>query len=776
MASFEIIGRQFAARVNYDLTQDVGLNRSVMNITGVSMRSMVDSWVTQSCRVVGSITINGSTAVKMEYTNTASTGIMMSKSYNTVGGSVSKYSVTVNHQEDGSGPISVYVNLAVYINSNSMGVGGIKQTEALALPRIPRVSSLTAAGVALGKEMTITITRAAEGFTDTVSWSCGSQSGTIATKTALKQLKWTPPVSLASQAPEATRVAVVLTVTSFLNGSQVGSKSTTVQCTIPESVVPTLSVTVADRMGHTNKFGNYVQNQSQARVVTKAAGVYGSTIKSITAKCGALSASGADVSFALGQSGSVPITVTVKDSRGRSASFGTSITVLPYRLPRVTIREAYRCDETGQQQPDGQWLKVVFDGSVTALAGNGATYRGICSVHNGDTTRTVLLSDYTGQQTVTGGSFLLTAGIDSAYDCRVSVQDDFHTVTAVDMLVGVAFALMDFCRDTKAVGIGMRAKNAGKLSIGLDTDMEEHSIGNLAAPTEETHAATKRYVDGLTRKAAHRNLLDNSDFRNPVNQRGKTSYTAAGYTIDRWNINSNISSMGVKNGYIAVTAKSGANGLFRHYLESNAMFGKTVTFAVKVKDGDLLIASGQYPSSAPTSETTVASKTSSKIDIYITAQPNQAALQVRVNNGGTVNLEWAALYEGAYTAETLPEYQPKGYGAELAECQRYCLVIDYSTNNYISGYVTVLPKTRVNAYFPLPVPMRTTPSLSSTDGSVWAVIIDGTAFVPTDAQIWFMSVNAILGMRFYFSSELGLRKTGVANYNSATKLILSADL
>ena len=495
MASFEIIGSQFAAWVNYDLTQDVALNRSVVTVTSVAMRAVPENWIAVSCRVVGSITINGSTAVKMEFTNNASTGIIMGKVYNTVGGSVSKYSVTVNHQEDGSGPISVYVNLSVHVNNPSTDAGGIHQTEALALPRIPRASSLTAAGVELGKEMTITITRAAEGFTDTVTWSCGSQSGTIATKTALKQLKWTPPVSLASQAPEAARVAVVLTVTSFLNGSQVGSKNTTVQCTIPESVVPTLSVTVADRMGHTDKFGGYVQNQSQARVVTQAAGVYGSTIKSITAKCGALSASGADVSFALGQSGSVPITVTVTDSRGRSASFETSITVLPYRLPQVTIREAYRCDGTGQQQPDGQWLKVVFDGSVTALAGNSATYRGICTVHNGDTTRTVLLSDYTGQQTVTAGSFLLTAGVDTAYDCRVSVQDDFHTVTGVDMLVSVAFALMDFCRDTKAVGIGMRAKNAGKLSIGLDTDMDEHSIGNLADPQEAQDAATKAYVD-----------------------------------------------------------------------------------------------------------------------------------------------------------------------------------------------------------------------------------------------------------------------------------------
>lgn len=42
-----------------------------------------------------------------------------------------------------------------------------------------------------------------------------------------------------------------------------------------------------------------------------------------------------------------------------------------------------------------------------------------------------------------------------------------------------------------------------------------------------------------------------------------------------------------------------------------------------------------------------------------------------VDGGGTANLYWAALYEGAYTEETLPPYVPKGYATELAECQRY---------------------------------------------------------------------------------------------------------
>jgi hypothetical protein len=46
-----------------------------------------------------------------------------------------------------------------------------------------------------------------------------------------------------------------------------------------------------------------------------------------------------------------------------------------------------------------------------------------------------------------------------------------------------------------------------------------------------------------------------------------------------------------------------------------------------------------------------------------------AAFILYPENGSII--EWVALYEGEYTADTLPPYVSKGYAAELAECQRY---------------------------------------------------------------------------------------------------------
>lgn len=167
------------------------------------------------------------------------------------------------------------------------------------------------------------------------------------------------------------------------------------------------------------------------------------------------------------------------------------------------------------------------------------------------------------------------------------------------------------------------------------------------------------------RKAAPRNLLDNSDFRDPVNQRGIASGAAVGsyaYFIDRW-INGEESSIAPKLNNNGIKP----NGAFYQNLDSLASYvGKKMTFAVGLSSGNVVTASGTL------GDVTI------EDDMFITTDGSN---EISVGGIGyawyvwiyypSSTIQWAALYEGEYTAETLPEYQPKGYGAELAECQRY---------------------------------------------------------------------------------------------------------
>lgn len=207
------------------------------------------------------------------------------------------------------------------------------------------------------------------------------------------------------------------------------------------------------------------------------------------------------------------------------------------------------------------------------------------------------------------------------------------------------------------------------------------------------------------RNAAPRNLLDNGDFRNPVNQRGKDVYAYAGiymYTIDRWAIYSEGAVVTVEDGYIS---KTKTLGQIIAGLDKN----KTYTAAVCSKEGTVSVYSG-----------TITNGIGSYYDNVYCYSGEGDRTVFEIPTRGFTEVQWVALYEGVYTAENLPEYKPKGYAAELAECQRYYLPDGgdaWSTMHTTSGYALWSIK--------LPVTMRITPSRIENATTKFAVYNNG---------------------------------------------------
>ena len=167
------------------------------------------------------------------------------------------------------------------------------------------------------------------------------------------------------------------------------------------------------------------------------------------------------------------------------------------------------------------------------------------------------------------------------------------------------------------------------------------------------------------------NLLDNSDFTNPVNQRGITSQVGGGYGLDRWRAD------GAGTITVGSTGVSLTNLSFRQPVQLKA---GTYTLAFKVSNGTLLYYNFTYDG---TSTITKIGGANEMIGAYINLynQSNGVVVcQFVLGPEYTYTLVWAALYEDAYDASTLPAYVPKGYAAELAECQRYFQTRD--TSNY----------------------------------------------------------------------------------------------
>lgn len=217
------------------------------------------------------------------------------------------------------------------------------------------------------------------------------------------------------------------------------------------------------------------------------------------------------------------------------------------------------------------------------------------------------------------------------------------------------------------------------------------------------------------------NLLDNSDFRlsQLVNQRGFAGGAPSDdnvYFIDRWktqqNTTKNIEIRLLETG-LFITVPKGLAGIAQKIINPKT----DVTFAAKI-NGEIAVVHAKYGEDNSV-------KTDDNVLLYVEWLENELQVIIR-NTGEEANqytVEWAALYEGEYTAKSLPEYQPKGYSAELVECQRYYY---QSWNATIAADgVVVSPAIYTNRLqgVQFPVTMRATPTITiyNTNKTVGAV-------------------------------------------------------
>lgn len=278
---------------------------------------------------------------------------------------------------------------------------------------------------------------------------------------------------------------------------------------------------------------------------------------------------------------------------------------------------------------------------------------------------------------------------------------------------------------------------------------------------------TEEGILSAYRGRAALDLLDNSNFS--VNQRGKTSYTGTGYGLDRWRTNFSGDTVEVLAGGVTNTVASTVGGWHLHQIINNGaeLVGKSITAACNAaaitgalylliscrdsSDSEIENARQKISAGLNVTSLTVPSGT-----VYIRVGVYAYASNVSV--GDSVTLEWVALYEGEYTAETLPDYVPKGYAAELLECQRYY----FRTIGQGYGYCTNTSAARLN--IPIPVMMRAVPSVDN-DSITFTCHNNGNNITATGFSVAEMYGASI---RLNLTSDAAFtRYTPLAGYASA---------
>lgn len=330
------------------------------------------------------------------------------------------------------------------------------------IPTIPRATTptLSASSVACGSNITINLPRHSSSFTHRISYKIGGKDKGTITTNAGTSFAWTVP-NLGSYMPNSTGVWVVLRVETMSGSTVIGYKDIGFTATAPSSWVPTASISsIAEATANlATQFGGYVQSKSTLRVKSAGSGSNGSSISSYVVTIQGRKYNGTDItSAAISASGTVPVTLTVTDSRGRTASKTQNVTVLAYSPPQITVSSVARTSD------EATTATCTYNFSIASVNSKNTKAFYIQYLNGSTWTDITRMSDvYTKSGSVTSGAVF---GVDATTKVRFVAQDYFTSVI-VEKGVGPTFTLMNFGAGGKSLAIGRVSDNEGTYQCAL---------------------------------------------------------------------------------------------------------------------------------------------------------------------------------------------------------------------------------------------------------------------------------------------------------------------
>lgn len=458
-----------AVSIVIDITQN---SQSVANNTSNVTVKVNAKWTGGSYNTLeksGSCTIDGT---KYTFTSPFNTG-------RTTSGSCNLYTKTLNiaHGSDGTKTLAVSASYTSGVSSGTVAASASK-----ALTTIPRKSSIetTNAGT-LGTAQTITVTRNSTSFTHTITYTCGSASGTICTKSSNTSISFTPPLSLASQNTSGTTVTIAYKIETFNGNTSLGSRSIFRLCNIPASVKPSCSITIED-VG-TMLSDKHLQGMAQLKITVKPTTSYGSAIDSYkTVVNGKTYTSASFTTDIINKAENLSITSTVTDKRGRSGSKTETVTIESYHKPVFIKADASRATMTGDgpaYDSKGNFVYVTFTASASSVSGlNSVSYQ-VKYKKATDPNYTALQTGTIPADSIESwtSGFVFQADTSSSYDVQIWLIDSvvtienptIRTIPVSSAAVFMSWHSPDGSNNYDGLALGKVAEESDLLDIGFRT-------------------------------------------------------------------------------------------------------------------------------------------------------------------------------------------------------------------------------------------------------------------------------------------------------------------
>ncbi len=436
---------------SWTATQNVGANTSTISYKVEAAGGSAGWYMCGPCKVV--------VAGKTVYNNTGRW-----KQYK---GTLHSGTITVRHNNNGTASFSASISSAIYYYADGTGNG----SKTWSLNTIPRASQPsvntwpdTVSSVNIGDSITIHMNKKAS-FTHKVTATFGNKTEVV-TNSCVDNVVWNgfTLAKFAGQIPNATSGTLTFTVDTMNGSKKIGTKTVSVTANLPSTVVPSCSISSLTNTN--NSFGCYAKLLSGVKVKPTAAGVYGSTIRtlkiSVTDMNDKTASSGTEYTFDPFQKiGSKKITVSATDSRGRSAITSMSITVVDYSFPTARISASRGTGSTTNNfvaDDTGDHAKISSIGSVSGISGNTITPILQYKVASQTAWTNIPVS---ASSTSFNDTRIISVSDTQAYDIRLIVRDKAGREAIATMTLSNGFATMDYKAGGDGIAFGKTANRAG---------------------------------------------------------------------------------------------------------------------------------------------------------------------------------------------------------------------------------------------------------------------------------------------------------------------------
>ena len=410
---------------------------------------------------------------------------------------VASGTATVGHNADGSKTVAVSASFnnadrGTYLPTTGSCSGSLKLTT---IPRAT-VPSVDKPSLDCGSVIKFTGTSASSNFSHKLYTTWNNEEKLIATidkgSTAVSY-SYTIPTSWEKNMPNTTS-AIATFILETLNGDTViGRKSINATVQVRSGIVPTIgNPTIEDTNSISKAMGLYVQSQSCIKFTIPTSGNQGSTITSVSTKFNNQTYSGSTFTTqAIQDSGTLTYTITVTDSRGRTATKSGSINVVAYSPPSLTNVSAKRANSSyAVDESSGTYALLHFKVGFTSLSNKNVTSFYIQYRASGASSWNKINSwanNYTLNQDYKAGN--LFTSTTTTYEIAFGVKDKFMSDYSWQIVtVTPTYTLINFGKDGKSLTFfGQDANNENRLTV--NGDLAINSV-------KENTSSTKMLVNG----------------------------------------------------------------------------------------------------------------------------------------------------------------------------------------------------------------------------------------------------------------------------------------